>query len=157
MNGHDVYFMDIPISCQRAAWNSMWHQPYILSVWTGLQGKGPSSWFCGFHLCGLSKQTMLSLQTAWCVHLKFIVKSFKPFLDTWKSQVFICTSYHIFSGKGHTTATCPHRVATEYGVVPAPKKQCGGVVEFVYERQLRSHLPKVPFSFYYIKNVRCVI
>ena len=82
---------------------------YILSVWTGLQGKGPSSWFYGFHLCWLSKQTMLSLQTTWWVHLMFIVKSFKPFLDTWKAKYLFVTHITSFLAK----VIQPQHVLTE--------------------------------------------
>lgn len=45
--------------------------------------------------------------------------------------------------KGHTTMTCPHRVATEFGVVPAPPRNAHNSLEFVFERQLRPRIPKV--------------
>lgn len=44
---------------------------------------------------------------------------------------------------GHTTLTCPHRIATEHGVVAALRKHSMGLVDFVHERQLRHHLPPV--------------
>ncbi|MBA0873708.1 hypothetical protein Goshw_006097 [Gossypium schwendimanii] len=41
---------------------------------------------------------------------------------------------------GHTTMTCPHRVATEHGVVPAPHVNTQNPVEFVFERQLKPRI-----------------
>ncbi|EYU45730.1 hypothetical protein MIMGU_mgv1a0038811mg, partial [Erythranthe guttata] len=38
---------------------------------------------------------------------------------------------------GHTTVNCPHRVATEYGVSPAPLKSAHSSVDYVFERQVR--------------------
>lgn len=32
--------------------------------------------------------------------------------------------------------TCPHRVATEHGVVPAPHRSAGNPIEFIFNRQL---------------------
>ncbi|CAM6030736.1 unnamed protein product [Sphagnum balticum] len=47
---------------------------------------------------------------------------------------------------GHTTLTCPHRIATEHGVVAALHKHSMGLVDFVHERQLRHHLPPVKLT-----------
>lgn len=47
--------------------------------------------------------------------------------------------------EGHTTMTCPHRVATEYGVVPAPRRNKHNSLDYVFERQLRPRIPKVIF------------
>lgn len=46
---------------------------------------------------------------------------------------------------GHTTMTCPHRVATQYGVVPAPQRNTHNALEYVFQRQLRTRLPPVNF------------
>ncbi|XP_002979996.2 DNA damage-binding protein 2 [Selaginella moellendorffii] len=40
---------------------------------------------------------------------------------------------------GHTTATCPHRLASEHGVTPGIRKTSVGVADFIYERQLGRH------------------
>lgn len=45
--------------------------------------------------------------------------------------------------KGHTTVACPHRVATEYGVVPAPHKSTRNALEYMFERQIRPRVPPV--------------
>uniref|UniRef100_A0A803KRJ5 Protein DAMAGED DNA-BINDING 2 n=1 Tax=Chenopodium quinoa TaxID=63459 RepID=A0A803KRJ5_CHEQI len=42
---------------------------------------------------------------------------------------------------GHTTMNCPHRVATEHGVIPAPRKSTRHSVDYIFERQLRPHVP----------------
>lgn len=47
---------------------------------------------------------------------------------------------------GHTTMTCPHRVATEHGVIPARKNKRNSL-DYVFERQLRTGIPTVSFDF----------
>lgn len=42
--------------------------------------------------------------------------------------------------------TCPHRVNTEFGVVPAPRRNTRKPVEYVFERQLRPSIPPVSMS-----------
>lgn len=59
------------------------------------------------------------------------------YVDCPNKPCFLCKQ------PGHTTATCPHRVATEHGVVPALRRQSLGIMDFVHERQLRSQLPKM--------------
>lgn len=54
--------------------------------------------------------------------------------------------------EGHTTMSCPHRVATEYGVTPASHRNAGNPVEYVFERQLRPNMPHVSVIFFYILN-----
>lgn len=49
--------------------------------------------------------------------------------------------------EGHTTMSCPHRVATEYGVTPASHRNAGNSVEYVFERQLRPNMPYVSVFF----------
>lgn len=39
--------------------------------------------------------------------------------------------------------TCPHRVATEFGVSPAPLKTSHSSLKYLFERQLRSRVPAV--------------
>ncbi|KAL2898713.1 Protein DAMAGED DNA-BINDING 2 [Bienertia sinuspersici] len=48
---------------------------------------------------------------------------------------------------GHTTMTCPHRIATEHGVIPAPRKSTRHSVNYVFERQLRPHVPAIKPGF----------
>ncbi|XP_057536342.1 protein DAMAGED DNA-BINDING 2 [Amaranthus tricolor] len=44
---------------------------------------------------------------------------------------------------GHTTMTCPHRIATEHGVAPTPRKSTRHSVDFVFARQLRPRVPAI--------------
>lgn len=53
-----------------------------------------------------------------------------------------------FLNEGHTTMNCPHRVATEHGVVPAPRKSTRHSVDYIFERQLRPHVPAVSCLLY---------
>lgn len=48
---------------------------------------------------------------------------------------------------GHTTMNCPHRVATEHGVIPAPRKSTRHSVDYIFERQLRPHVPAIKPGF----------
>lgn len=41
--------------------------------------------------------------------------------------------------------SCPHRVATEYGVIPAPQRNTSKPFEYVFERQLRRQVTQVSF------------
>lgn len=38
---------------------------------------------------------------------------------------------------------CPHRVATEYGVIPAPRRNTRNPLEYVFERQFRPGVLRV--------------
>nr|AND01145.1 putative damaged DNA-binding 2 [Linum usitatissimum] len=42
---------------------------------------------------------------------------------------------------GHTTMSCPHRVAIEHGVVPAPRRSTHSPLDYVFQRQI---MPKIP-------------
>lgn len=54
----------------------------------------------------------------------------------------------VFKFEGHTTMTCPHRVAIEHGVTPAPHRNTHNTLEYVFERELRPRMPLVrPFVF----------
>lgn len=48
-----------------------------------------------------------------------------------------------FHFAGHTTLTCPHRIASEHGVAAAPCRRSLGLLDYVHERQIRNHLPLV--------------
>lgn len=39
--------------------------------------------------------------------------------------------------------TCPHKATTEYGVIPASRRNTKNPLEFVFERQLRARTPLV--------------
>ncbi|KAI5064101.1 hypothetical protein GOP47_0020771 [Adiantum capillus-veneris] len=59
------------------------------------------------------------------------------YVDCPNKPCFLCKQ------PGHTTATCPHRIASEHGVTPAPRRQSLGMIDFVHERQLRSQIQKM--------------
>ncbi|GMG98331.1 hypothetical protein Nepgr_000171 [Nepenthes gracilis] len=56
---------------------------------------------------------------------------------------------------GHTTMTCPHRVATEHGVLPASPRNARHSVNFVFERQLRPNVPAIKPAFVVPDHVDC--
>ncbi|KAM7527672.1 hypothetical protein LguiB_031082 [Lonicera macranthoides] len=58
---------------------------------------------------------------------------------------------------GHTTIACPHRVATEYGVIPASHKRTHNSLEYVLERQLRPKIPKIKPAFVIPDEVNCAV
>ncbi|KAL3649149.1 DNA damage-binding protein 2 [Castilleja foliolosa] len=58
---------------------------------------------------------------------------------------------------GHTTVTCPHRVATEYGVAPASHKRTHSSVEYVFERQLKSRVSTMKPKFVIPNKVHCAV
>ncbi|MCO5570673.1 hypothetical protein L7F22_024400 [Adiantum nelumboides] len=59
------------------------------------------------------------------------------YVDCPNKPCFLCKQ------PGHTTATCPHRIASEHGVTPAPRRQSLGMIDFVHERQIRSQISKM--------------
>ncbi|KAL7124759.1 hypothetical protein ABFS83_14G070600 [Erythranthe nasuta] len=58
---------------------------------------------------------------------------------------------------GHTTVNCPHRVATEYGVSPAPLKSAHSSVDYVFERQLRPRVSAIKPAFVIPNEVNCAV
>ncbi|GAA0183963.1 damaged DNA-binding protein [Lithospermum erythrorhizon] len=55
---------------------------------------------------------------------------------------------------GHTTMSCPHKVATEHGVVPAHRKHSNSSLGYVFERQLKSHIPAVSSILLYLTLIK---
>ncbi|CAN4115786.1 unnamed protein product [Withania somnifera] len=58
---------------------------------------------------------------------------------------------------GHTTMTCPHRVATEYGIVPAPRKNTTNPLEFFFQRQLQPRVPPIKPAHVIPDQVHCAV
>ncbi|XP_062172253.1 protein DAMAGED DNA-BINDING 2 [Alnus glutinosa] len=58
---------------------------------------------------------------------------------------------------GHTTVTCPHRVATEHGVIPAPRRNTSNPLEYVFERQLRPGILPIKPAFIIPDRVNCAV
>ncbi|XP_068668565.1 protein DAMAGED DNA-BINDING 2 [Aristolochia californica] len=59
------------------------------------------------------------------------------YIDCPKKPCFLCKT------PGHTTMTCPHRVATEHGVIPAPRRNTQKPLDYIFERQLRTNVPAI--------------
>ncbi|XP_074303158.1 protein DAMAGED DNA-BINDING 2-like [Silene latifolia] len=56
---------------------------------------------------------------------------------------------------GHTTMFCPHRVAMEHGVIPAPRRSTQHSVNYIFERQLRPHVPAIKPEYLIPDQVTC--
>ncbi|KAH0458059.1 hypothetical protein IEQ34_013374 [Dendrobium chrysotoxum] len=63
------------------------------------------------------------------------------YIDCPRKPCFLCKK------PGHTTMSCPHRVALEHGVVPALRKNKQTQLDYVFERQLMSQIPKIKPTF----------
>ncbi|EPS62360.1 hypothetical protein M569_12431, partial [Genlisea aurea] len=73
------------------------------------------------------------------------------YIDCPMKPCFLCKT------AGHTTMTCPHRVAMEHGVSPAPLKVAHGSVDYVFQRQLRPHVSAIRPSFVIPNKVHCAV
>lgn len=62
------------------------------------------------------------------------------YIDCPKKPCFLCKM------PGHTTMTCPHRVATEIGVHPARNNKLKPL-DYIFERQLRTNIPTIKPAF----------
>ncbi|KAM0004642.1 putative transcription factor WD40-like family [Helianthus debilis subsp. tardiflorus] len=58
---------------------------------------------------------------------------------------------------GHTTVNCPHRVAMEFGVIPASRKRTHNSLDYVFERQLRRGVPSIKPAFVIPDEVNCAV
>ncbi|GAB4824521.1 DNA damage-binding protein 2 [Ancistrocladus abbreviatus] len=56
---------------------------------------------------------------------------------------------------GHTTMSCPHRVATEHGVLPASTRNNRHSVDYVFKRQIRPNVPAIKPAFEIPDQVNC--
>ncbi|ERN09788.1 protein DAMAGED DNA-BINDING 2 [Amborella trichopoda] len=73
------------------------------------------------------------------------------YIDCPKKPCFLCKQ------PGHTTMNCPHRVATEHGVVPAHRREFRGSLDYLFERQLRANVPMIKPGFVIPDQVDCAI
>ena len=53
--------------------------------------------------------------------------------------------------------TCPHRVAIEHGVIPAPRTNTRNTVEFVLQRQLRPRILPVSCLLSFVLIHSCAV
>lgn len=58
---------------------------------------------------------------------------------------------------GHTTMTCPHKVATEHGVIPAPNRNTRSSLDYVFRRQLQPDIPAIKTAFIVPNQVDCAV
>ncbi|XP_077222381.1 damaged DNA binding 2 [Tasmannia lanceolata] len=73
------------------------------------------------------------------------------YIDCPKKPCFLCKK------PGHTTFTCPHRIATEHGVIPASRRSTRTPLDYVFERQLRANVPTIKPAFVIPDQVDCAI
>ncbi|GAV89905.1 WD40 domain-containing protein, partial [Cephalotus follicularis] len=73
------------------------------------------------------------------------------YIDCPMKPCFLCKT------PGHTTMACPHRVATEHGVVPAPHRKTLNPLQFVFERQLRPRIPALKPAYVIPDQVNCAV
>ncbi|KAL3518067.1 hypothetical protein ACH5RR_020656 [Cinchona calisaya] len=108
------------------------------------------------------KKLVVKKKTAITISLKKVCKVCKrtgheagfkgaTYVDCPMKPCFLCKL------PGHTTMTCPHRVATEYGVVPAPRRNTHNSLDYVFERQLRPQIPKMKPEFIIPDQVNCAV
>lgn len=58
-------------------------------------------------------------------------------------KLITCFAMWVLGIQGHTTMTCPHRVATEHGVIPAANRNTRSSLDYVFRRQLQPDIPAV--------------
>ncbi|XP_058099653.1 protein DAMAGED DNA-BINDING 2 [Magnolia sinica] len=73
------------------------------------------------------------------------------YIDCPKKPCFLCKK------PGHTTMACPHRVATEHGIIPAPRRNTRNPLDYVFERQLSTNIPIIKPPFVIPDQVDCAI
>lgn len=56
---------------------------------------------------------------------------------------------------GHTTLTCPHRVAMEHGVIPAPRRNTNTSLDYVFQSQVKGKIPMVKPKFLIPNQLEC--
>ncbi|CAH9129226.1 unnamed protein product [Cuscuta epithymum] len=58
---------------------------------------------------------------------------------------------------GHTTMFCPHRVSTEFGVVPSPRRNKENPLEYFFQRQIQPHIHPIRPTFVIPDQVQCAV
>uniref|UniRef100_A0A0A9EZ06 UV-damaged DNA-binding protein 2 n=1 Tax=Arundo donax TaxID=35708 RepID=A0A0A9EZ06_ARUDO len=56
---------------------------------------------------------------------------------------------------GHTTLTCPHRVAMEHGVIPAPRRNTNTSLDYVFQSQVKGKISMVKPQFLIPNQLEC--
>ncbi|XP_074571002.1 DNA damage-binding protein 2 [Curcuma longa] len=73
------------------------------------------------------------------------------YIDCPKKPCFLCKM------PGHTTMSCPHRVAMDHGVIPAPEKNSKTPLDYIFKRQINDKIPKIKPEFVIPDQVDCVL
>ncbi|XP_004490593.1 protein DAMAGED DNA-BINDING 2 [Cicer arietinum] len=73
------------------------------------------------------------------------------YIDCPMKPCFLCKT------PGHTTLNCPHRVTSEHGVIPAPRRKTSKPLEYVFERQLRNDIPSMKPKNVIPDQVNCAV
>ncbi|XP_062192657.1 DNA damage-binding protein 2 [Phragmites australis] len=56
---------------------------------------------------------------------------------------------------GHTTLTCPHRIAMEHGVIPAPRRNTNTSLDYVFQSQVKGKISMVKPQFLIPNQLDC--
>ncbi|CAL9134246.1 unnamed protein product [Musa acuminata var. zebrina] len=71
------------------------------------------------------------------------------YIDCPRKPCFLCKT------PGHTTMSCPHRVAMEHGVIPAPARNTKTPLDYIFMRQLKAKIPKIKPVYVIPDQVDC--
>ncbi|URD83860.1 WD domain, G-beta repeat [Musa troglodytarum] len=71
------------------------------------------------------------------------------YIDCPRKPCFLCKT------PGHTTMFCPHRVAMEHGVIPAPARNTKTPLDYIFMRQLKAKTPKIKPVYVIPDQVDC--
>ncbi|WOL16542.1 protein DAMAGED DNA-BINDING 2 [Canna indica] len=71
------------------------------------------------------------------------------YIDCPRKPCFLCKM------PGHTTMSCPHRIAMEHGVIPAPVRNTNTALDYIFNRQLKAKIPKIKPVFVVPDQVDC--
>ncbi|KAG1337713.1 DNA damage-binding protein 2 [Cocos nucifera] len=73
------------------------------------------------------------------------------YIDCPRKPCFLCKR------PGHTTMSCPHRVATEHGVIPAARRNTDTSLDYIFKRQLKAKIPMIKPTFVIPDQLDCGI
>ncbi|XP_072996150.1 DNA damage-binding protein 2 isoform X1 [Typha latifolia] len=71
------------------------------------------------------------------------------YIDCPMKPCFLCKK------PGHTTMTCPHRVAMEHGVVPAPTMNTKTSFGYIFKRQVQARIPMIKLASVVPTQLEC--
>ncbi|KAL5228486.1 hypothetical protein ABZP36_016751 [Zizania latifolia] len=71
------------------------------------------------------------------------------YIDCPRKPCFLCKM------PGHTTLTCPHRVAMEHGVIPASRRNTNTSLDYVFQSQVKGKISMVKPQFIIPNQLEC--